>query len=85
MPVEFAHSFSQWESKACCTVSVQQVLLKEQRWATDSFLSPIYDRPIYCGLDPIYDSLIFSRIRQSDIRYSDSSIAKKNNSQIALV
>ncbi len=39
-----------------------------QRWATDNFLSPISDSSIDCGLDPVSDSPIVSRIRQSDIR-----------------
>jgi hypothetical protein len=48
-------------------------------------VSPISDSPIDCGLDPISDSPIVSRILQSDIRYSDSPIAEKNNSPIAVV
>ncbi len=41
------------------------------------FVSLIYDFPKDRGLDLIYDSPRFSRIRQYDIRYSDGPIAEK--------
>ncbi len=47
-------------------------------------MSPISDSLIDCGLDPISDSPIVPRIRQSNIQKFDNSIAEKNDSPIAL-